>query len=174
MAVILGAISPELYVAVGAHSGLPYGAAHDMPSAFSAMQGGAALPGQFQPLATTPSSRAEGLNRIPTIVFHGDNVRTVNARNGDAIVEQITVVGSGHQPLRAKVRTGTAPGDRKYSRTDYLDHANQTVVEHWMVHGAGHACSGGSPNGSFMDPTGLDASTEMIRFFLSQRRAGTS
>lgn len=174
MAVILGAMYPELYVAVGAHSGLPYGAAHDMPSAFSAMQGGAALPGQFQPLAATPSSRAEGLNRIPTIVFHGDNDRTVNARNGDAIVEQVTVVGADHQPLRAKVQTGTAPGGRKYRRTDYLDHANQTVVEHWMVHGAGHAWSGGSPNGSFTDPMGPDASAEMIRFFLSQRRAGTS
>ena len=174
MAVILGAMYPELYVAVGAHSGLPYGAAHDMPSAFSAMQGGAALPGQLQPLAAWPSSRAEGLNRIPTIVFHGDSDRTVNARNGDAIVEQVTVVGSDHQPLRATVATGTAPGGRSYRRTDYLDHANQTVVEHWMVHGAGHAWSGGSPDGSFTDPAGPDASAEMIRFFLSQRRAGTS
>lgn len=174
MAVILGAMYPELFVAVGAHSGLPYGAAHDMPSAFSAMQGGAALPGQFQPPAATPSNRAEGSNWTPTIVFHGDNDRTVNARNGDAIVEQVTVVGSDQQPLRANVQTGTAPGGRRYRRTDYVDHANQTVVEHWMVHGAGHAWSGGSPNGSFTDPTGPDASAEMIRFFFSQRRAGTS
>lgn len=170
MAVILGAMYPELYVAVGAHSGLPYGAAHDMPSAFSAMQGGAALPGQL----AIPTSRAEGSNRTPTIVFHGDNDRTVNARNGAAIVEQVTVVGSDQQPLRAKVQTGTTPGGRRYRRTDYLDHADQTVVEHWMVHGAGHAWSGGSPAGSFTDPTGPDASAEMIRFFLSQRRAGTS
>lgn len=174
MAVILGAMYPELYLAVGAHSGLPYGAAHDMPSALSAMQGGAALPGQFQPLAATPSSRAEGLNGTPTIVFHGDHDRTVNARNGDAIVEQVTVVGSGQQPLRANVQTGAAPGGRRYSHTDYVDHTNQTVVEHWMVHGAGHAWSGGSPDGSFTDPAGPDASAEMIRFFFSQRRAGTS
>ncbi len=171
MAVILGAMYPELYVAVGAHSGLPYGAAHDIPSAFSAMQGGAALPGPFQPPAATPSDRAEGSNGTPTIVFHGDSDRTVNARNADAIVEQVTVVGSDQQPLRANVQTGTAPGGRRYRRTDYLDHANQTVVEHWMVHGAGHAWSGGSPNGSFTDPTGPDASAEMIRFFFSQRRA---
>jgi len=173
MAVILGAMYPELYVAVGAHSGLPFGAAHDMPSAFSAMQGGAALPG-FPTLAATPSSRAEGWNRTPTIVFHGDNDRTVNARNGDAIVEQVTIVGSAQPRLRANIQAGTAPGGRRYRRTDYVDHANQTVVEHWMVHGAGHAWSGGSPRGSFTDPTGPDASAEMIRFFLSQRRAGTS
>jgi poly(hydroxyalkanoate) depolymerase family esterase len=174
MAVILGAMYPDLYVAVGAHSGLPYGAAHDMPSAFAAMQGGAALPGQLQPSAATPSDRAQRSNWTPTIVFHGDHDRTVNVRNGDAIVQQVTLFGSDQQPLRGHVQTGTAPGGRRYSRTDYVDHANQTVVEHWMVHGAGHAWSGGSANGTFTDPMGPDASAEMIRFFLSRRRASTS
>jgi poly(hydroxyalkanoate) depolymerase family esterase len=169
MAVILGAMYPELYFAVGAHSGLPYGAAHDMPSAFSAMQGGAVLPGRFQPPSAAPPDRAQAPSSTPTIVFHGDNDRTVNARNADAIVEQVTVAGSDRQPLRANVQTGTAPGGRRYRRTDYLDHANQTVVEHWMVHGAGHAWSGGSPNGSFTDPAGPDASAEMVRFFFSRR-----
>ncbi|HET9340034.1 MAG TPA: PHB depolymerase family esterase [Casimicrobiaceae bacterium] len=174
MAVILGAMYPELFGAVGAHSGLPYGAAHDMPSAFSAMKGGAARPGPFRPSAATPSHRAQGSSWTPTIIFHGDHDRTVNARNGDAIVEQVTVVASDRQPLRAKVQTGTAKGGRGYRRTDYVDDADQTIVEHWMVHGAGHAWSGGSPTGSFTDPTGPDASAEMIRFFLSRPRAGTS
>jgi poly(3-hydroxybutyrate) depolymerase len=174
MAVILGAMYPELYVAVGAHSGLPYGAAHDVPSAFAAMQAGGSLPHQSKPPAATPPNRTEGSNWTPTIVFHGDHDRTVHARNGDAIVEQVTIVGSDQQPLRASIATGTAPGGRRYSRTEYVDHANQSVVEHWMVHGAGHAWSGGSPDGSFTDPAGPDASAEMLRFFLSQRRAGTS
>ena len=174
MAVILGAMYPELYVAVGAHSGLPYQAAHDMPSALAAMQGGGARAGQFQGPAATPCKRAAGSNGTPTIVFHGDSDRTVHARNGDAIVAQVTAIGSDQHPLRANVHTGTAAGGRRYRRTDYLDQANRTVVEHWMVHGAGHAWSGGSSRGSFTDPTGPDASAEMIRFFLSQRRAGAS
>lgn len=95
MAVIPGAMHPTLYVAVGAHSGLPYGVAHDMPSAFAAMQDGAPLPGQFQRPAATPFMRAAGLNCTPTIVFHGDHDRTVSARNGDALVEQLPVVSSG-------------------------------------------------------------------------------
>ena len=174
MAVILGTIYPELYVAVGAHSGLPYGAAYDVPSAFAAMQGGGTPPGPLKRSPATSSNRPHASGWIPTIVFHGDDDRTVDARNGIAIVEQATVAGPDHPPLRGNVQTGTALGGRKYSRTDYVDSANQPVVEHWIVHGAGHAWSGGSPSGSFTDATGPDASAEMIRFFYSQRRAGTS
>jgi poly(hydroxyalkanoate) depolymerase family esterase len=173
MAVILGSMYPELYAAVGAHSGLPYGAAHDMPSAFAAMQGGAAPSGRFQAKAATPSNDADGSTLKPTIVFHGDRDQTVHARNGDAIVAQAAVASPEQESLRVNVQTGTAPGGRRYTRTDYV-HANRTVVEHWIVHGAGHAWSGGSPAGSFTDSAGPDASAEMLRFFLSQPRAGSS
>jgi poly(3-hydroxybutyrate) depolymerase len=165
---------PELYVAVGAHSGLPYGAAHDMPSAFAAMQGGSPLPGRFKQRAAASATHAPASHRAPTIVFHGDHDRTVDARNGAAIVEEATVAGARQSRLRETLHRGTASGGRAYTFAAYLDDADQPVVEHWRVHGAGHAWSGGSPDGSFTDATGPDASAEMIRFFHSQRRAGTS
>ena len=170
MAVILGALYPDLYVAVGAHSGLPYRAAHDMPSAFAAMKGGAGPADPPRQSGSTSENRPEASSRTPTIVFHGDYDRTVHARNGAAIVEQATLAGSDNQSLRRNVQTGTARGGRKYSRTDYIDRTNQPVAEHWIVHGAAHAWSGGSPKGSFTDASGPDASAEMIRFFYSQRR----
>ena len=173
MAVVLGAAYPELYAAVGAHSGLPYGAAHDVPSAFAVMQSGRARSGALERSKAMPASGVAS-SWTPTIVFHGDQDRTVDPQNGIAIVENMTVIGLDGQPLRAIARTETAPGGRKYSRTDYVDNANQPVVEHWIVHGAGHAWSGGNPNGSFTDALGPDASAEMIRFFYSQRRSGTS
>ena len=163
MAVILGATYPELYAAVGAHSGLPYGAAHDMPSAFGAMKGGATLAGVLK-----------AGNSLPTIVFHGDRDHTVNARNGAAIVEQATAGRPDEPHLRASVHDGAAADGRTYRHTVYADAANRPIVEHWVLHGAGHAWSGGSPNGSFTDVGGPDASAEMIRFFYSQPHSGTA
>jgi poly(3-hydroxybutyrate) depolymerase len=97
----------------------------------------------------------------------------VNASNAESIVERVTSA-PGAKPVRGSDKAGTASGGRRYRRTEYLDAANHAVVEHWVVHGAGHAWSGGSRSGSFTDPTGPDASAEMVRFFLSQLRAGTS
>jgi len=173
MAVILGMTYPDIYAAIGAHSGLPYGAAHDMPSAFGAMKRSTGLAGM--PNRTgSGAPRAAGGRGVPTIVFHGDRDHTVDARNGAEIVEQAIRGHSAERRLQASVRQGAAAGGRQYSHTVYADAANQPVVEQWVLHGAGHAWSGGSPHGSFTDIGGPDASAEMIRFFYSQPRAGTA
>lgn len=173
MAVILGATYPDIYAAVGAHSGLPYGAAHDMPSAFGAMKGGAGLAGMPNRTASG-RPRTAGTRGVPTIVFHGDRDHTVDARNGAEIVEQAIRGYTDVARLQPSMRQGATAGGSKYSHTVYADAANQPVVEQWVLHGAGHAWSGGSPNGSYTDKGGPDASAEMIRFFYAQPRAGTA
>lgn len=172
MAVILGVTYPELYAAVGAHSGLPYASAHDVASAFSAMRSGTAPVGavvKFAPRA----SRAEAKHSVPTIVFHGDADHTVTPNNGAAIVETMAGV-AGLQKLRVEMHDGATTSGRTYKRIVYVNSVDETFVEHWIVHGAGHAWSGGSSSGSFTDPAGPDASTEMVRFFYGQKRAGAS
>lgn len=164
MAVILGEAYPELYAAVGVHSGLPYAAAHDLPSAFAAMKGRGNGP-----------RRARVTQAVPTIVFHGDRDTTVAPRNGAEVAAQAQAAAGGQEAaLRARAERGTAAGGRAYTRTTYADGSDRVVLEQWEVHGAGHAWSGGSPGGTYTDPAGPDASAEMVRFFLSQQRGGSA
>ena len=164
MAVILGRTYPDLYAALGVHSGLPYGVAHDVPSAFTAMKTNPenAL---FTP---TPTS----MLLVPTIVFHGDCDETVNAGNGAHVVAQTLAQAHRGQedrmPLQATEYAGSTSGGRRYTRTVYRDGTGRPLVEQWLVHGAGHAWAGGSDFGSYTDPAGPDASEAMIHFFLSQ------
>lgn len=156
-AAIMGHAYPDLYAAIGVHSGLPCGAATDMPSAFNAMRQG-------------PAGSMTGLERrsvVPTIVFHGDRDTTVNLRNGDAVAAQ----AAGGARLRAEVEQGLVPGGHSFTRTVHADAAGRPVVEHWVLHGALHAWAGGSPEGSYTDPHGPDASGEMVRFFRESARA---
>jgi poly(hydroxyalkanoate) depolymerase family esterase len=152
-AAIMGATYPDLYAAIGIHSGLACGAASDMPSAFAAMkQGGSALKGSSRP--------------VPTIVFHGDRDTTVNPVNGDQAIAQAAA-----GDLRTTVIRGKAPGGISYTRTVHADGTGRAVLEQWVLHEAGHAWSGGSPAGSYTEPRGPDASREMMRFFLGQPAA---
>ncbi|MES2713036.1 MAG: PHB depolymerase family esterase [Pseudomonadota bacterium] len=156
-AAILGQAYPDLYAAVGVHSGLACGAARDMPSAFAAMRGGSGA----------GAAPAPGKRVVPTIVFHADRDTTVHPRNGDEVIAQSAASGA----LRVEATRGQVPGGRAYSRSVHLDPAGQPVLEQWLVHGSGHAWSGGSAAGSYTDPAGPDASREMLRFFLEQPRS---
>ena len=183
MAVILGETYPELYAAIGAHSGLPYGAAHDMPSAFAAMAGGrAGMPDVSKPsgMSNLPGStavRKKATRFVPTIVFHGDQDHTVGQGNGSEIAEQAVsaLAGEAAAPVLApRTHKGVSPRGRAFSRTVYADETGQPRVESWLLHGAGHAWSGGHASGSFTDGAGSDASAEMVRFFLAQPSAGSA
>jgi poly(hydroxyalkanoate) depolymerase family esterase len=160
-AAVMGAAYPDLYAAVGVHSGLPCGAAGDLPSAFAAMRQGAP-----EPVPGGARQAGEAQRLVPTIVFHGDRDGTVSPRNGDQIIAQARAGATGKLQATAVVQRGQAPGGRTYSRTLHANAAGEAVLEQWIVHEAGHAWSGGSPAGSYTDPQGPDASGEMLRFFL--------
>jgi poly(hydroxyalkanoate) depolymerase family esterase len=159
-AAIMGMTYPDLYAAIGVHSGLACGAAGDLPSAFAAMRQGEAV---------VVRRSVEHRRMVPTIVFHGDQDSTVHPRNGDWVIEQSRA--SPMADLRTTVQHGRVPGGHAYRRTLHVDARGQTILEHWVIHGAGHAWSGGSPAGSYTDPQGPDAAREMLRFFLEHRHA---
>ncbi|WP_109155783.1 MULTISPECIES: PHB depolymerase family esterase [unclassified Azospirillum] len=160
-AAIMGEAYPDLYAAVGVHSGLPAGAAHDLPSALAAMrQGDGGATGRAR------AGRAGARQPVPTIIFHGDRDTVVHPRNGDHVAARATAAAAG---LDTEVQHGEAPGRRSYSRTLHTAPSGRALCELWAIHGAGHAWAGGSPSGSYTDPQGPDATAEMLRFFLGHQ-----
>ncbi len=165
MSAIMGATYGDLYAAVGIHSGLVQGSAHDLPSAFAAMGQRGAAPG-------VGGVTGQAHPPVPTIVFHGDRDATVHADNSNRIVEQWrTAMTDAGFDWQTEVDRGSTPGGHDHTRTRYADAGGRAVLEQWQIHGAGHAWAGGSPNGSYTDPRGPDASAEMLRFFLSHARS---
>jgi poly(hydroxyalkanoate) depolymerase family esterase len=161
MAVILGHAYPDLYAAVGCHSGLPYAAARDVASAYRVMRNGAD--------GGSPVELGANAVRMPTIVFHGDSDETVVPRNGLDVITQATSTGSVNGTLRKSVNVGEWSDGHWYRQYIHLDAESRHMAEYWLIKGLGHAWSGGSPEGSHTHPTGVDASSEMIRFFLLHR-----
>jgi len=149
MAATLAATYPDLIAAVGVHSGLAHGCAHDLQSGLDAMRSGSA---------------GVAVTSVPTIVFHGDRDRLVHPRNGEELVAQRL---SGNPAAAMSVDPVVEMNGYSYTRRSACAPSGQPLVEHWVIHGAGHAWSGGSPRGTHTDPRGPDASSEMLRFFLA-------
>jgi poly(hydroxyalkanoate) depolymerase family esterase len=161
-AAVLAAAYPDLYAAIGVHSGLACGVARDVPSAFAAMR--QSQPGARRRSDNNLSGRGGYSRIVPAIVFHGDQDTTVHPNNGDQVIAQLREVLD--TDVKATVERGRVPGGRTYTRTVHRDAADNSIFEQWVIHGAGHAWSGGSPAGSYTDPRGPDATREMLRFFL--------
>jgi poly(hydroxyalkanoate) depolymerase family esterase len=169
MAVIMATVYPELFAAVGVHSGLAYGAAHNAASAFVALRGGNKANAGTSSAIDRRAERPAAARAAPTIVFHGDQDGTVHPGNGSEVVEQaISRAADSHGSLQKTVQERMNVNGRDYTATIYRTRGRRPIVEFWELHGAGHAWSGGSASGSFTDESGPDASAEMVRFFFSQ------
>jgi poly(hydroxyalkanoate) depolymerase family esterase len=155
MAALVAAAYPELFAAVGVHSGLAPGAANNLGDAMAAMQGKGAASASLKPLT------------VPLIVFHGDKDTTVSPRNGD----QLIAAARSPEASPPQVVQGASSQGQRYTRRVYPADADHPAAEHWVLHGAGHAWSGGRPAGSYTDARGVDATGEMLRFFLAQPHA---
>ncbi|UCU99284.1 alpha/beta hydrolase family esterase [Acidovorax radicis] len=183
MAALLGREYPDLFAAVGVHSGLQAGAAHNVMGALSAMKNGAKPSAAEHHTAHRPAN-VPALPPPPIIVFHGDADTTVHAHNGEQLIEAtlaaLAAAAGGARETVEAVHTGQSPGGKGYTCTVYSTAAGaspanapheQVVAEHWVLHGAGHAWAGGHADGSHTDPGGVGATHAMLQFFLAQRRS---
>jgi poly(hydroxyalkanoate) depolymerase family esterase len=161
-AAVMGATYPDLYAAIGVHSGLACGAADDLISAFAAMRQG----------ASASHATVDALENkepfVPTIVFHGDRDYIVHPRNADHVI----ACSQRASNWQRKEHRGRVPDGLAYTRTIHTDANGRAMLEQWCIHGAGHAWSGGNPAGSYTEPRGPDAAREMIRFFSEHAAVG--
>ena len=158
MAEILAITYPDVFDAVGIHSGLPYKSAGDVPSAFAAMNGTA----PFHPAPSAANDRPSDRN-VRRIILHGLADHTVNSVNGERLLDEVQ---RGETSLTRSDLDWPIEGGR-VSRRALKDADGQPVAEQWLVEGGGHAWFGGDPRGSFTQSVGLDASRVMVRFFLA-------
>lgn len=154
MAAILAQEYPEVFCAAGVHSGVLPGVAKDLNSALDAMRYG------------VESKRGGSRLSVPLIVFHGEADDVVHRRNGAALVEAVCEAFGLSAPV---LSTGRSINCRSFTQRAFRLPDGTSLVEYWQLHGAGHAWSGGHPDGSHCAPGGPDASAEMLRFFLSHQ-----
>lgn len=157
MAAQVACAFPEMFAAVGVHSGLPPGVARSLPEGLAAMKGGTAE----QPRTAMP---------VPVIVFHGDSDATVHPRNGTAVVDAVLNSSLSSPETTVDVEPLTLPAGQRCTRSRWRADDGGVIAEHWLVHGGGHAWFGGHNAGSYTDARGPDASGEMLRFFFARQR----
>lgn len=171
MAVILGTTYPDIFAAIGVHSGIEYQGGTSFTSGLRAMRHGGPDPiQQGQSAYRTMKNRARV---IPTIVFHGTQDTTVVPINGDQVVRQWmqtdTLASQGsYAPNFTSpdtVASGQVPNGRSYVTASWKSHSGDETQVYWKIGGMGHAWSGGSPAGSYTDPFGPSASQAMYTFF---------
>jgi poly(hydroxyalkanoate) depolymerase family esterase len=158
MAAILGSTYPDLYAAVGIHSGLAYKSADDIKSAFAAMR-----------RQDGPRRRewADNEFRPRLVVFHGSGDQTVAPANARQLWEDAVRSKGPGDTLELRISSGGRTVDRRI----FAATAEAVSVEEWIIHGSGHAWCGGNPRGSYTDANGPNASAEMVRFFLDGRKS---
>lgn len=157
MAAIVGRAYPELFAAVGVHSGLPHGAVDDANAAMAMMRGGQDTRPPVEEAAPSGQHRP-----TPTIVFHGTRDMTVHPLNGEHVYADATAGVKGAH----RVENGRE-GTRAYTRKTHVTPQGRVQAELWLIEGGGHGWSGGDRSGSYTDWLGPDASEQMLCFFMA-------
>jgi poly(hydroxyalkanoate) depolymerase family esterase len=180
MAVILGATYPDIFAAIGVHSGVEYQAVTNIISGLTVMRRGGPDPEKQGRKAYEAMGSYKRM--MPTIVFQGTHDKIVRPTNGDQVVQQWMqtnhLASQGLYVADFKYPTtttsGQVPGGHSYTVYTWKDHTGKEIQQYWKILGLGHAWSGGSPAVSHTDPLGPNASEAMYQFFMKHPMGGVS
>ncbi|MEZ2354952.1 PHB depolymerase family esterase [Caballeronia sp. RCC_10] len=113
-----------------------------------------------------PNTEVVRERTVPLIVFHGDADATVHPLNSDQIVKMnhLSSLNAADTMACATTCGERETNGRAYTRDVWRDQDGSLLTERWLVHGLGHAWSGGHPEGTYTDPRGPGASAAIVRF----------
>lgn len=158
MALTLALRYPDLFAAVGTHSGaVPH-------SASSALEAGHAMRGRRSPELAPLRHRLAGRRLPPLFVIHGEGDRSVAWANAEESVALWLGLLAPTPASAAAARSAQRGARHAYSVTDWK-RDRRVYVRLVRVAGLGHAWSGGAAKQAFSDPRGPDALKLAWRFF---------
>jgi poly(hydroxyalkanoate) depolymerase family esterase len=173
MAVILGATYPDIFAAIGVHSGVEYQAVTNIIGGLKVMFGGG--PDPVKQGRRAYEAMGSYMRMMPTIVFQGTGDKIVHPINGDQVVQQWMqtnhlashglYVADFHNPTTTTF--GQVPEGYVYTVSTWKDHTGKEIQQYWKILGLAHAWSGGNPAVSYTDPEGPNASEAMYQFFMN-------
>lgn len=175
---VLGAYYPDLYAAIGIHSGAAFGAGH--PGCEGSSQSSATGILASNALAAMGTHARS----MPVIVVHGDADPLIPYRCAQQAVAQwlrtdnLIRAREGRPPLSTEptsVQRGLVRGGLPYTLTTYPDPAGCVTAQLLTVHGMGHYWSGGfrAPSSArYSDPRGPSATAASWAFFSRWRTGG--
>jgi poly(hydroxyalkanoate) depolymerase family esterase len=171
MASILAAAYPDVYAALGVHSGAAFPAAANVMEGLATMRGDTPAASSAAAAIAAMGSR---LRSVPVVIVHGDEdavVKPVNALYAAQTWWEVHARATGRAAEPVVDRRRGSSGGRAYEVATYADTpGGSAVAEVWMVEGLGHAWSGGAEGGSYADPQGPDAARVIVEFLIRQRR----
>ena len=180
MSVILGATYPDMFTAIGVHSGVEYQAVTNILGGLKLVLKGGPNP----VIQGQKAFEAMGSNKrvVPTIVFQGTQDKIVSPINGDQVIQQwmLTNYLASEGQYIADIKTpttttsGQIPDGYSYKVYTWKDHTGKEIQQYWKIDGLAHAWSGGNPAASYTDPRGPNASQAMYEFFMQHTMTSCS
>lgn len=179
LACILGVTYPDIFSAIGICSGLAYDAANVFfltdpmaEDAKKSMEKG--VPDPFACGISAYEEMGDYKKKMRVIVFHGISDTTVHPINGQQVITQwaqtnfLVEGGKGRVDVTPAQVNASIMNEKSYTQHIYNDASGEPLLELWMIDKMGHVWSGGSPNGSYTDPLGPNATEIIWRFFSNQ------
>jgi poly(hydroxyalkanoate) depolymerase family esterase len=168
MANIVALNHPELFAALGLHSGPLYGAGHSTMGALGVMKHGASH--RVDSAIEEVLQRSPGFPAMPTMLIQGEADHVVHPVNQAQLTRQAMLLN--RLPHGGRVDVATREGTRrsKPHRIHDVYSDRKLMLRVAQVAELKHAWSGGDDRLAFNSSAGPDASKMLLDFFSNHRR----